>query len=54
MQHFANHALEHRTDQIAMDGSQKIPRRLVRPAFLLLGRGAPCNALALAIAAWMR
>jgi fructuronate reductase len=51
---FANPALCHRTGQIAMDGSQKIPQRLFATSEDRLSRGfsAPCAALA--TAAWLR
>jgi fructuronate reductase len=51
---FANPALQHRLQQIAMDGSQKLPQRLLQPLRQRLARGQPFPALALAIAAWMR
>jgi fructuronate reductase len=51
---FRNAALEHRTHQIAMDGSQKLPQRLLAACAVRLDRGAPIPALALAVAAWMR
>lgn len=51
---FANPALRHRTWQIAMDGSQKLPQRLVAPARDRLAAGAPLPLLALGIAGWMR
>ncbi len=54
MARFANPALQHRTRQIAMDGSQKLPQRLLATAAARLERGLPIPALALAIAAWMR
>lgn len=54
MARFANPALEHRTRQIAMDGSQKIPQRLLAPIADLRARGLPIDTLALAVAAWMR
>lgn len=49
MARFANPALQHRTRQIAMDGSQKLPQRLLAP--LVAGQG---DALALGVAAWIR
>jgi fructuronate reductase len=52
MARFANPALMHRTRQIAMDGSQKLPQRLL--ATLGARRGKPSPALTLAVAAWMR
>jgi fructuronate reductase len=54
MQRFANAALQHRTRQIAMDGSQKLPQRLLAPIAGRLERGQEIDALALAVAAWMR
>jgi fructuronate reductase len=50
---FANPALAHRTQQIAMDGSQKLPQRLLSTARDRLAAGAPLSRLALAIAAWL-
>ena len=54
MARFSNAALRHRTRQIAMDGSQKLPQRLLATAAARLSAGRPIPALALAIAAWMR
>ncbi|RZJ02025.1 MAG: mannitol dehydrogenase family protein [Brevundimonas sp.] len=54
MARFSNAALRHRTRQIAMDGSQKLPQRLLATARARLAAGQPIPALALAIAAWMR
>lgn len=51
---FSNAALRHRTRQIAMDGSQKLPQRLLATTQARLAAGQPIPALALAIAAWMR
>ena len=51
---FANPALPHRTQQIAMDGSQKLPQRLLATARDNLAAGRPMPLLALAIAGWMR
>ncbi len=51
---FANPALNHALRQIAMDGSQKLPQRLVAPFAARMARGSPSPALALAIAAWMK
>ncbi|MGP9818868.1 mannitol dehydrogenase family protein [Salinarimonas sp. NSM] len=51
---FANPAMAHRTVQIAMDGSQKLPPRLVEPALEALEHGLPWRTCAFAIAAWMR
>lgn len=49
---FRNPALKHRTWQIAMDGSQKLPQRLVDTVRAQLGCNGPIGRLALAIAAW--
>ncbi|MCE7796395.1 mannitol dehydrogenase family protein [Sphingobium sufflavum] len=54
MGRFANGSLAHRTRQIAMDGSQKLPQRLIAPVLARRERGSGVEALALAIAAWMR
>ncbi|HEX2020209.1 MAG TPA: mannitol dehydrogenase family protein [Aurantimonas sp.] len=54
LQRFANPALKHRTWQIAMDGSQKLPQRLLGTVRDRLAAGAPINRLALGVAAWMR
>jgi fructuronate reductase len=51
---FDNPALAHRTVQIAMDGSQKLPQRLLETIRVRLKRGQPFPALALAVAGWMR
>ena len=51
---YRNAALPHRTWQIAMDGSQKLPQRLLHPARERLLTGAPIAHLALAVAGWMR
>jgi fructuronate reductase len=54
MQRFRNSALPHRTWQIAMDGSQKLPQRLFAAALERIGRGESIDTIALTIAAWMR
>jgi len=54
MARFDNASLNHRTRQIAMDGSQKLPQRLLAPLAERLSKDEPFEALALAIAAWMR
>jgi fructuronate reductase len=53
MERFANPNLRHRTLQIAMDGSQKLPQRLIAPWRARLERGLASPALELAVAAWM-
>jgi fructuronate reductase len=54
MKRFANPALRHRTRQIAMDGSQKLPQRQLGSVRDRLKAGAPIDRLGLAVAAWMR
>lgn len=54
LERFANPGLQHRTVQIAMDGSQKLPQRLLAPIAARLAKGQGIDALALAVAAWMR
>ena len=51
---YTNPAIRHRTWQIAMDGSQKLPQRLLGTLRdnIAAGRASPC--LNLAVAAWMR
>ncbi|MEZ5946267.1 MAG: mannitol dehydrogenase family protein [Hyphomonas sp.] len=53
-QRFENTALKHRTRQIAMDGSQKLPQRLVAPLRERRAQGLSSPNECLAIAAWMR
>ena len=50
---FRNPALKHRTAQIASDGSQKLPQRLLAPLRERLAKGLPSPAIALAVAGWM-
>jgi fructuronate reductase len=54
LERFANPALKHRTWQIAMDGSQKLPQRLLGTIRDRLAAGASFDRLALGVAAWMR
>jgi fructuronate reductase len=54
IERFANTALKHRTWQIAMDGSQKLPQRLLGTVRERLAGGAPIDRLALGVAGWMR
>jgi fructuronate reductase len=51
---FANPALRHRTLQIAMDGSQKLPQRLLGTVLDRRRAGAEPTVAALGVAAWMR
>jgi fructuronate reductase len=54
LQRFSNPALHHRTWQIAMDGSQKLPQRLLATMADRLRLGLPIDTHALAVAGWMR
>jgi fructuronate reductase len=49
-----NTAILHRTAQIAMDGSQKLPQRLLAPIAERLEHGLPVRSVTLAVAAWIR
>jgi len=51
---FENSALEHRTAQVAMDGSQKVPVRLLPIAQKRLAAGLKLHVIPFAVAAWMR
>ncbi|MFN3294098.1 MAG: mannitol dehydrogenase family protein, partial [Gemmobacter sp.] len=51
---YANPAIRHRTWQIAMDGSQKLPQRILGTLAANLDAGRPSPGLMLAVAAWMR
>lgn len=50
---FANRNLRHKTTQIAMDGSQKLPQRMLATIRWRLDHGLPFPALALGVAGWM-
>lgn len=51
---FANPALKHKTWQIAMDGSQKLPQRMLAGIRHHLAHGSAWPLLALGVAGWMR
>lgn len=51
---YNNPALKHRTAQIAMDGSQKIPQRLMNTARERLSAGQPITLIGLALAGFLR
>ncbi|WP_326825893.1 mannitol dehydrogenase family protein [Streptosporangium sp. NBC_01756] len=51
---FANPGLRHRVAQIAADGSQKLPQRLLDPARDRLAGGHEPRWIALVVAGWMR
>ncbi|WP_108395994.1 mannitol dehydrogenase family protein [Devosia submarina] len=54
LERFRNPALKHRTWQIAMDGSQKLPQRLLGTIRDRIAAGEPFERLGLGVAAWMR
>ena len=51
---YANPAIRHRTWQIAMDGSQKLPQRILGTIIEARAAGRAVPGLTLAVAAWMR
>ena len=51
---FQNPAIRHLLSQIAWDGSQKLPYRILGTIADRLASGAPIDRLALPVAAWMR
>ena len=54
IERFRNPALPHRTAQVAMDGSQKLPQRLLGTIRDRLAGGGSVRHLTLAVAGWMR
>jgi len=54
IERFRNTALKHRTWQIAMDGSQKLPQRLLDTIRGRIAAGKPFDRLACGVAGWMR
>jgi fructuronate reductase len=50
---YSNPAIRHRTWQIAMDGSQKLPQRILATIGDNLAAGRKCPGLMLAVAGWM-
>jgi fructuronate reductase len=50
----ANRAIAHRTYQVAMDGTQKLPSRILVPAVEMMKTGGEWDSFALVTAAWMR
>jgi len=54
VERFVNPAIKHRTAQIAMDGSQKLPQRVCGVVRERLAAGGSVRHLALVTAAWMR
>jgi len=53
LERFANPALDHRLDQIAMDGSQKIPQRWFPTLRYHQKSGLQCPAILESLAAWL-
>lgn len=54
LERYQNPTIEHRTWQIAMDGSQKFPQRILETVSDLLKQRRKFQGLALAIAAWIK
>ncbi|PVE21274.1 mannitol dehydrogenase [Microvirga sp. KLBC 81] len=54
LERFSNPAIRHRTWQIAMDGSQKLPQRLLSTVRERLAPNVDLPRIALAVAAWLR
>ncbi|WP_245736306.1 mannitol dehydrogenase family protein [Micromonospora pattaloongensis] len=54
LERFANPAIGHRTVQVAMDGSQKLPQRVLHTILDRRAGGAEPRWAALVVAAWMR
>jgi fructuronate reductase len=54
LRRFANPAIEHRLAQIAWDGSQKLPYRLLDTVRAARAAGRPIERLAMPVAAWLR
>lgn len=54
LERFSNPALFHKTYQIAMDGSQKMPQRLLHTIEERLEAGQSIECLSFAVAAWLR
>ena len=54
LRRFANPAIEHRLSQIAWDGSQKLPYRILDTVRDALVAGRPIDRLAVPVAAWLR
>ncbi|POP47368.1 D-mannonate oxidoreductase [Superficieibacter electus] len=54
IERYSNPALRHRTWQIAMDGSQKLPQRMLDSVRWHLAHNSGFDLLALGVAGWMR
>jgi len=53
IQRFSNTELKHKTGQIAMDGSQKLPQRFLNSLRYNIKNGLPYDCLVMGIAGWM-
>lgn len=53
LKRFENSRLKHKTTQIASDGSQKLPQRMLKSIDHHLRHGTPWNGLCLGVGAWM-
>lgn len=51
---FSNPEIAHKTFQIAMDGSEKLPQRFLEPAIWALDHKQDIRPFAFGVAAWMR
>ena len=54
LERFRNPSIAHETFQIAMDGTEKLPQRILAPAVETLASGGDFRPFAFAVAAWMR
>lgn len=54
LERFANPAIRHRTVQVAMDGTQKLPQRLLHTISACRAAGEQAHWATLAVAGWMR
>ena len=54
IERFSNTNIKHKTGQIAMDGSQKLPQRAVDPYLELQKRGLTATCLPVLVAGWMQ
>ncbi|MFT2112001.1 mannitol dehydrogenase family protein [Marinomonas sp. 2405UD68-3] len=53
IQRFSNTELKHKTEQIAMDGSQKLPQRFLNSLRYTMKNSLPYDGLVMGIAGWM-
>ena len=53
VERFSNPGVAHSTRQVAMDGSQKLPQRIMLPAVEELAKGGDASAFAYVLAVWM-